>query len=107
LSRTSRSKFLLDRGLRAAIRQKQVRSKARLTKRGGDKAFECLVVFIPQSWRNSARCGPELLKRGHHLSRGHHPYIEIKCCLLQQTTIEIAYNLARESTLRAVSGVES
>ena len=34
-------------------------------------------------------------------------YREIICCLLRQTTITTACNRARESTLGAVSGVES
>src|ERR1035441_7991930 len=36
--------------------------------------------------------------------RGHHPYREIICCLLQQTTITTACNRARESTPRTSSG---
>jgi hypothetical protein len=39
--------------------------------------------------------------------RGHHPYREITCCLLQQTTIKTACNRARKSTLHATPGVES
>src|ERR1017187_8590683 len=37
--------------------------------------------------------------------RGHHPYREIICCLLDQTTITTACNRARESMHRVVSGV--
>jgi len=38
---------------------------------------------------------------------GHHPYGEIICCLLKQTTITTACNRAREGMRRAVPDVES
>ena len=40
-------------------------------------------------------------------SRGHHPYIETKCCLLHQTSITTAYNRARRSRQLASLSVES
>jgi hypothetical protein len=40
-------------------------------------------------------------------SRGHHPYIETKCCLLHQTSITTAYNRARKSKQLASLSVES
>src|ERR1039458_3866885 len=46
-------------------------------------------------------------RQGGRRSTGHHPYREIICCLLKQTTITTACNRARESTLRAVSHVNS